>query len=100
MQTEVPEARCGGGKDRAETQRQWSRAAGLGIDLLAGMLLFIMGGYWLDQRRGTGVFWTLCGMFLGLIYGAYEVWKTIRGIDTGAQGKAKPAGPPGEEGRE
>lgn len=82
-----------------ESQRQWSRAAGLGIDLLAGMLLFTMGGYWLDHRHGAGVFWTLCGMFLGLIYGAYEVWKAIRGTDMSAQGKTKRASPSGEGGR-
>jgi F0F1-type ATP synthase assembly protein I len=98
MQTGDSPASSGRAKDSAESQRQWSRAAGLGIDLLAGMLLFTMGGYWIDQRRGTGVFWTLCGMFLGLVFGAYEVWKVIRGIDTGAHGKAKPAVPPAEEG--
>jgi len=72
--------------DGREMQRRWSRAMGLGIDLAAGMLLFTFGGYWLDQHRHTEVFWTVCGMFMGLVYGGYEVWKVVRSMDYGASG--------------
>ena len=65
-------------------------AAGLGLDLAVGMAVFAFGGYWLDRRRGTGQFWTLCGVFLGLVYAAYEVWKSIRALDPGKGGKGRP----------
>ena len=42
------------------------------------MGLFSFGGYKLDQKRGDGNLFTLLGMFLGLIYGGYEVWKLVR----------------------
>ena len=31
-----------------------------------------------DRKHGGGIFWTLVGMFLGLIYGAYEFWIVVR----------------------
>ncbi len=75
-----------GGED---SQRALHRAVGLGMDLLAGTVLFTMGGYWLDRRRGTGVFWTVCGMVLAFVYGGYEVWKVVRLIDRGPGGGAR-----------
>jgi F0F1-type ATP synthase assembly protein I len=68
-----------------ESRRALSRAVGLGTDLLAGTVIFTMGGYWLDQRRGTGAFWTVCGMILAFVYGGYEVWKVVRSIDVGEE---------------
>ena len=50
----------------------------LGINFAVGMGLFSFGGYKLDQKRGDGNLFTLLGMFLGLIYGGYEVWKLVR----------------------
>jgi len=58
-----------------------SAALALGTQLLAGMLVFTGIGWWIDRRRGGGVAATVCGMFLGLAYGAYEVWKVVRQID-------------------
>ena len=45
--------------------------------MVAGMALFTFLGYKLDCRFGGGRMWTLGGMFLGLAYGGYEVWKLI-----------------------
>jgi F0F1-type ATP synthase assembly protein I len=56
-------------------------AVGLGYQLLAAMLIFVGGGYWLDQRRGGGTAFTLGGVALAFIYGVYEVWKLVRQID-------------------
>jgi hypothetical protein len=53
-------------------------AVNLGINFAVGMGLFSFGGYKLDQKRGDGNLFTLLGMFLGLIYGGYEVWKLVR----------------------
>ena len=53
-------------------------AAGLGLNFAVGMALLSYLGYKLDEKRGGGSTWTLCGVFLGLMYGAYEVWKLVR----------------------
>ena len=49
----------------------------LGLNMLGGMIVFSGIGYFLDQKRGGGVALTLSGMFLGLFYCGYEVWKVI-----------------------
>lgn len=53
-------------------------AANLGINLVAGMAVLSYLGYRVDVHRGGGQAWTLAGMALGLVYGAYETWKVIR----------------------
>jgi hypothetical protein len=68
-----------------------SGPVGLGWNLSVGMALFAFLGYWVDRKRGTGQFWTLWGVFLGLVYGAYEVWKAVREINR--QGGSGPRGP-------
>jgi hypothetical protein len=80
---------------KSAVRSTWSRAIGLGTDLLAGMLVFTAGGYWVDQKRHTGLFWTLCGMFLGILYGGYEVWKLVRAINAedARRDAGKSAGP-------
>ena len=52
-------------------------AIALGTNLMAGMLFFSGIGYYVDHKRGDGVLWTLIGMFLGLAWCGYEVWKII-----------------------
>ena len=66
-----------------------SRAIALGTNMAAGMAVFSFLGYWIDKwRGGSGAGpWTLAGMFLGLLYGGYEVWKVVRLLDKGAPGK-------------
>ncbi|MDD4871389.1 MAG: AtpZ/AtpI family protein [Kiritimatiellae bacterium] len=58
--------------------RKASQAIALGSNLAVGMGLFTFLGYYVDHKRGGGFFWTMCGMGLGLLYGAYEIWKVIR----------------------
>jgi F0F1-type ATP synthase assembly protein I len=48
--------------------------------MAAGVVVFTLVGYYIDQKRGGGKAWTLCGIFMGLFYGAYEVWKVVRQI--------------------
>ena len=52
-------------------------AISLGFNMVAGMLVFTYLGYWLDKKHG-GQLWTLLGIFLGLTYCGYEVWKLVR----------------------
>lgn len=58
--------------------RKYLNASSLGLNLAAGMILFSGLGYWLDQKTGGGRMWTLAGMFLGLFYCGYEVWKAVK----------------------
>jgi hypothetical protein len=50
----------------------------LGLTMAAGMAFFSFLGYFIDQKRGEGSLFTLLGMFLGLAYCFYEVWKVVR----------------------
>lgn len=60
-------------------------ALSLGTQLAAGMVFFAGLGYYADYRRGGGVVFTICGMFAGLGYGAYEVWKLVRQLNAEAK---------------
>ena len=53
-------------------------ALSLGLTMASGMAVFSFLGYTLDQRLGEGRAFTLAGIFLGLFYCGYEVWKVIR----------------------
>jgi len=50
----------------------------LGINIAAGMALFTFAGNWIDKKLGNQHFWILIGVFLGLFYCGYEIWKLIR----------------------
>ena len=50
----------------------------LGINLAVGMAVFAGLGYYIDQKRGDGQTFTLLGIFLGLFYIGYEIWKLTR----------------------
>jgi uncharacterized membrane protein YkvI len=49
-----------------------------GLNFAVAMALFSFAGHKLDQRKGHGSAFTLAGIFLGLMYGGYEVWKLTR----------------------
>ena len=70
-------------KKQGDGLKKAGAAIALGTNLAAGMAVFSLAGYWIDRKRGGGIFWTVCGMFLGLLYGAYEVWKAIRLMNPG-----------------
>ena len=57
---------------------QFPREASLGLNLVAGMIVFSYLGYLADKHFNISPWGILTGMFLGLFYGAYEVWKIIR----------------------
>ena len=66
-------------------QPLYGAALALGTNMIAGMALFTFLGYKLDCRFGGGRTWTLAGMFLGLAYGGYEVWKLILQLQAAAK---------------
>jgi len=68
----------GKGQKRAALAGKYGQAMVLGTNLAVAMAVFTLAGYYIDRKRGGEFFWTLCGMGLGLAYGAWEIWKTIR----------------------
>lgn len=59
-------------------QRKFGPAVSLGYTMTAGMLVFTGLGYYADRKTGHRYLWTIIGMFLGLAYAGYEVWKLVR----------------------
>lgn len=65
--------------DEALRQRSaFGQAIMLGTNVAVGMLLFTLLGAYADRNRGTGNFWTLIGVVLGILFVVYEFWKTVR----------------------
>jgi ATP synthase protein I len=50
-----------------------------GWTIVAPTLIGIFAGRWLDRQFGTGVFWTLGLLMLGLALGCAVVWKRMEG---------------------
>lgn len=66
--------------DRKETgepsvKRSVNPAIGFGTSFAAGMAILGLGGHWLDVRFGREPLFTLLGIFMGLAYGGWELWK-------------------------
>jgi hypothetical protein len=57
----------GGGQDPGPM-----RYAGLGVQLAASLLVFVLGGQWLDRRLGTGGVITVLAAFVG--FGGTMYW--------------------------
>ena len=51
--------------------------AGLGVQLAASILIFVLGGQWLDRRLGTGSLLTILGAFLGFGGTMYSLVRTL-----------------------
>ena len=51
------------------------RFAGLGVQLAASLLLFVLGGEWLDGKAGTGGLFAILGAFLAL---GGNLWSLLR----------------------
>ncbi|MDI6774677.1 MAG: AtpZ/AtpI family protein [Verrucomicrobiota bacterium] len=81
--------------DQSPSRAVLGSLVALGTNLAAGFALCVFAGYWIDHKRGTGEFWTLCGAFLGMLYMVYEVWKAVRAIQSAAREDEKRA-PSGE----
>ncbi len=57
--------------------RRLNPAVGFGTSFAAGMAIFGLGGHWLDVKYGQEHLFSLIGIGLGLLYGAWEIWKLI-----------------------
>lgn len=58
--------------------KKYGAAIALGTNFTAGMLGCVFIGYILGERFGHQDAWVLAGVFVGLAYGGYEVWKLVR----------------------
>ena len=59
-----------------------STTVSLGLNMAVAVILFTFIGYKIDQKRGGDLqIFTLLGVFLGLFYGGYEVWKAIQKLN-------------------
>lgn len=52
----------------------WS-LVGLGFEFAGMLVLLTLGGWWLDERWGTGPLFMLIGLAIGLIGGVYNFWR-------------------------
>ena len=62
-------------EEELEAKRTAGAAIGFGTSFAVGMALFGLGGHWLDVKYDREPLFTLIGLFLGLIYGGWELWK-------------------------
>jgi hypothetical protein len=60
-----------------EAKGRANPAVGFGTSFAVGMALFALGGHWLDKKTGHESLFTLIGIGLGLLYGAWELWKMV-----------------------
>jgi len=65
-------------KQSSQNPQRYSLLLSLGLNMAVGMAVFSFLGYYIDKKTGERGFWTLGGMFLGLLYCGYEVWKLVR----------------------
>jgi F0F1-type ATP synthase assembly protein I len=53
----------------------WGRFAGVGLQMLVGVVLGVVVGQWLDRRYGLDPWGTMCGAMIGLAAGMYLLIK-------------------------
>jgi len=64
-------------KELMAERRRSNPAMGFGTAFAAGMLLFSLGGHWLDVRLDREPLFTLIGIFLGFVFGGWELYKLV-----------------------
>ena len=63
------------------------RFVGVGVELVAPLLVGVFGGRWLDRRFGTEPWLLLVGAVLGAVAGMINLFR--RGLPPGASGDRK-----------
>lgn len=54
------------------------RYAGLGIQLVVSILLFVWIGQWADRKLGTGGLLTVLGVFIGFGATMYSLFRSLK----------------------
>ena len=66
-------------KDFLNNQKKYGPLLSLGAQLASGIIIFVLLGYFLDQKIGKGgIIFTVLGSILGFVYCLYEAWKLIK----------------------
>lgn len=90
-------------ESRLTTYQSLAIASQFGVSLAAAVALGLLVGQWLDARAGTGVVFTLIGVFLGLAAASMSTVTIYRAAlrRRGRGSAANPTTPPtaGEENR-
>lgn len=60
-----------------KARKRAAPAIGFGSSFAGAMALFGLGGHWLDRKTGHESLFTLIGIGLGFLFGAWELWKLI-----------------------
>lgn len=58
--------------------RRLAQIGVLGWILVMPMLVGVFAGRWLDQKFGTGIFWTAPLLMIGLALGCWSAWKWVK----------------------
>ena len=61
----------------------------LGLNIATGIVVFSLGGFFLDKKYNSAPAWTMAGVLLGLVYAGYEVWKIVRPVEEEERRKRK-----------
>ncbi len=67
-----------GSEKNTPLPKEGLHATSLGITMAVGVGFFTYAGYWIGKKTGNEELWTLVGIFVGLFYCGYEVWRLIR----------------------
>ncbi len=50
---------------------------GMGVQFAAFILLFLCGGWWMDQKWSLAPLFTILGTLVGAVLGFYRLYKTL-----------------------
>ena len=67
----------GSGDERRRAVREVGRFTGFGLAWALSVLLFLLGGHWLDERLGTLPWFTIAGAFIGAAGGFVSLYRGI-----------------------
>ena len=60
-----------------KNQNSLQKAIGASYSIIGSLMLFGLGGFWLDKQSEGGNFWLIIGLLMGVIVGLYELSKII-----------------------
>ena len=74
----------------SQSQKNNSSATTLGYTIMAAVFFFTYIGYKLDEKfKNEYHLFTLSGIFVGLTYSGYEVWKLVKNEQNKINNKEK-----------
>jgi len=68
-------------QDNDRPTRRFGPALTFAYTFAGGIVFCTLGGVWLDRKFDSLPIFTISGIFLGLAYGFYELWKIVRWME-------------------